>query len=66
MAPEIINEEAYSSKVKLRIIDTLYIKADIWSAGCCFLHMIIGQKPYHMANAIQVPYVNKYMNKIIK
>jgi hypothetical protein len=41
MAPEVINQEGYSSK------------ADIWSAGCCFFHLITGEKPYHNANAIQ-------------
>ena len=30
MAPEIIEEKPYS------------IKADIWSLGCCILHMVTG------------------------
>jgi len=41
MAPEVINQETYSSK------------ADIWSAGCCFVHLLTGKKPYNNANAIQ-------------
>jgi len=39
MAPEIINEEAYSNK------------ADVWSAGCCFLQLLTGRKPIHMITA---------------
>jgi len=38
MAPEVINEEPYSSK------------ADIWSVGCCFFHLVTGRKPYHNSN----------------
>mmetsp|Transcript_33129 Transcript_33129/g.30043 ORF Transcript_33129/g.30043 Transcript_33129/m.30043 type:complete len:274 (-) Transcript_33129:385-1206(-) len=41
MAPEVINQEAYSSK------------ADIWSVACCFFHLATGKKPYHNSNAIQ-------------
>lgn len=41
MAPEVINQESYSSK------------ADIWSVACCFFHLATGKKPYHNSNAIQ-------------
>ena len=34
MAPEVVEEKPYSSK------------ADIWSFGCCVLHMAIGEKPF--------------------
>jgi len=42
MAPEIIEEKPYS------------FKADVWSFGCCVLHMATGEKPFKYASPIQV------------
>lgn len=43
-------------------------KADIWSAGCCFYHLLTGKKPYHQAKAIQVTLcicILGYSNRVI-
>jgi serine/threonine-protein kinase 24/25/MST4 len=45
MAPEVIKSEAYSSK------------ADIWSVGCCFYHLLTGKKPYNNAGRYQVMFL---------
>lgn len=41
MAPEVIEEKPYS------------YKADIWSLGCCFMHMVTGEKPFKGASPMQ-------------
>jgi len=40
MAPEVIEEKPYS------------YKADIWSLGCCILHMATFKRPFSQLNAV--------------
>ena len=55
MAPEIIEEKPYSCT------------ADIWSLGCCIIHMATLERPYAGLNAVQTLLsMTKHKSPILK